>query len=202
VSDEPRLSVQEETEPLPRPGRSRSWLPLVLAVAILLLGIVIGGSAVILFGRSLVVGHPGPAVGIPPDAVSRIVRDLAVTDDQRRAAEDAIFRRLRRIEDVRDKSITDIEAEFDGMREDVAKLLDEQQAKRWRERFDEARQEGFRPPPPIGPPDMGPGHPGGHGPGGGPGGEPGGGPGHPDDGPPHEFEPGKGQPPPAPPTHE
>jgi len=163
----------------PRPPRANDWRQTGLALLVLLSGIVIGGSGAVIIGKQMLVNTVarGPD-DIPGEVVGRIAMDLRLSPDQMAQVHDIVSRRMRRVDEIRVTHLEDISRQFDLMRDEIADVLPADQARMWRQRFEEARRLGFSGPPQPGPwggpggpgPQAAPGRPGGpdfapHGPG-------------------------------------
>ncbi len=159
----------EPPRSLRRPGAPAAWLQIALAFGVLTSGIAIGACGVVVFGRDALLRRAlGAPEMIPGQVMDRIGADLRLTPEQAAEVQAAIAKRMARVDEIRSSSRDEIRSEFDGLREDVAALLDADRARLWRQRFEEARHAGYQPPPPPepgrwqAPPGAGP-RPGGEG---------------------------------------
>jgi len=140
------------TDSAPRPPRLQDWRQTGLALLVLLSGIVIGACGAVIIGKQMLVSSiaRGPD-DMPGEVVDRIAMDLRLSPDQIAQVHEIIGRRMRRVEEIRSSHFQDVAQEFDLMRDEVAQVLPPEQARMWRQRFDEARRLGFAAPPHRGP---------------------------------------------------
>lgn len=148
MEQSPPAAPVRPTAVLP-PRRRAGWLPTILALATLLSGVVIGACGIVVVGRGpllrYVMGSPDM---VPAEAMDRIGRDLQLTPAEREAVQAIVYRRMQRVEEIRTQGRADVREQLDGLRDDVASVLDAEKARRWQKRFEEARNAGYAPPPP------------------------------------------------------
>jgi hypothetical protein len=131
------------------PRRQAGWIPAALALATLLSGIAIGACGIVVLGRGPLLRYlMGSPDMVPVEAMDRIGRDLQLTPAERQAVQAIVYERMQKVEEIRTQGREDVSEQLDSLRDDVAKVLDAEKARRWRKRFEEARNAGFAPPPP------------------------------------------------------
>ncbi|MGQ9730751.1 MAG: hypothetical protein ACUVX8_05690 [Candidatus Zipacnadales bacterium] len=136
----------EASSALPPPRRSTYGSQLLLAVAILLAGVVIGAGVTILLGKHFGWRPPVRSRTEVGEALVRRTEGLNLRPDQRQQVREIIRRRLNRVYEIRDESRRAVQEELNAMHDEVAKVLDPEQARRWREQWERMRRLG--PPPP------------------------------------------------------
>ncbi len=111
--------------------------------------------------------HPRPhdgspmAADPPPEVLVRHLRDeLLLSDDQLEKLTTIYKTRFDALKKIRDQVAPQFKTEYDGLRDDVKKVLNPAQFDKWNQRFDRVRNR-MLPPPPHGPgsmegPDRGP----------------------------------------------
>lgn len=125
------------------------WRELLLPLAILVLGIVIGASGTIVFGRGLLLQRfLRPADAIPGDVIQRVGDELRITPEERSKLQGIFEEHMRKVETIRVEGRASVSKELDSLREEVADVLGDERAEQWRARFEEARRAGARPGPP------------------------------------------------------
>jgi hypothetical protein len=129
-------------QPKAKRPRWRSWL---CGGLILLSGMILG-SALCLVGMVKVVVF---AARHPEQTQEKIVRQLTrrldLSDGQAEAVKAALRPRLKAVVQIRHEALARAAVEVESMKEEVAVLLDEKQAHKWRERI--ARIQKRLPPP-------------------------------------------------------
>ena len=179
------------------------WLPLLLSLVILFVGIGIGSATTVLvmnsqFKRAIKEPDRGRMM-----LVKHMLGELRLPEEKRLEIEAVIEKHLDALDDIREEIAPRFKEVLELMEEEVAAMLTPEEAERWREEVDRLRQDGkrgLRHSPGGGP--HGPGS--GMGPGGGPGqgmGR-GGGRHYGQDGEPAEDTPGDPPPPPEQPEQE
>lgn len=130
--------------------RSRRLRSVVFGLLILLCGIFIGsGGTVIVVFRLLThaIHHPEE---IPTRVVNRLRFNLDLTDKQAAKIKIIITKRQKTIQAIRRETQPRLERELDGIRADVAAVLNPEQARSWKKRFDYFRKLWIPPLPPGG----------------------------------------------------
>lgn len=134
-------------EPVPslvRPRR-RWWRSLLVGIAILFCGMLIGSGLTmrVLWNRVTdIVQHPDQ---LPQRITQRVNRFLDLTPEQQTKVQDILAKRQLSIEALRRQVYPNIQSEMDGLRDDVAAILNPDQARRWKERFEQLRTRWWPP---------------------------------------------------------
>ncbi len=133
---------------LPVPRKRRPWRSLLLGLIILLCGILIGaGITVITLQKAVLyaIHHPEQ---VPNRLTERLRGKLHLSDDQAKKIRAILNERQHAFQALRRATRPKVERELDRLREEVAAVLDVNQARKWRQRFDRLRRQWMPPPPP------------------------------------------------------
>jgi len=133
---------------LPLPRKRRPWRSLLLGLIILFCGILIGaGITVILLQRVVfyAIHHPEE---VPNRLTERLRNKLSLTDEQTKKVKAILTERQKAFMALRRVMRPKMERELKCLREDVAAVLDKNQARKWSKRFDRLRPQWLPPPPP------------------------------------------------------
>jgi hypothetical protein len=133
---------------LPLPRKRRPWRSILLGLIILFCGILIGaGITVILLQRVVLyaIHHPEE---IPNRLTERLRNKLSLTDDQTKKVKAILTERQKAFTELRRAKRPKVERELKSLREEVAAVLDKDQARKWSKRFDRLRRQWLPPPPP------------------------------------------------------
>jgi Spy/CpxP family protein refolding chaperone len=149
MSDEAAVPGEEEPTVAPVPPPAARWQQTALGVLILLAGISIGAAGTVLIGKEVIrrrLEHPDRmSVGI----ARQMTRSLDLSPDQAKQVEAIVDQRMRTARGMRNDARRQVEQELSLMRDEVAEVLDKEQARRWRAQFERARR--ARPYPPVSP---------------------------------------------------
>lgn len=114
---------------------------LVLAMAILLCGMVIGAGGTVVLGRRAFLA---PTSGRPEQVSSAVARHMArrlnLTSQQQRQVRDIVREHTQRLTRIREQAREEAQKELDLLEEDVARVLTAEQARLWREEFARMRR--------------------------------------------------------------
>jgi hypothetical protein len=133
---------------LPIPPRRRPWRSLLLGLIILLCGILIGtGGTVIVLQKVVLyaIHHPEE---VPNRVAERMRNKLGLSDEQTKKVKAILAERQRAFLALRRAARPKVEQELERLREEVATILDKNQARKWRKRFDALTRQWMPPPPP------------------------------------------------------
>jgi hypothetical protein len=133
---------------LPIPRKRRPWRTLLLGLVILFCGILIGAGITVIALQKVVlyaIHHPEQ---VPNRLTERLRGKLGLSDDQAKKIKAILNERQNAFQVLRRSTRPKVEREFDRLREEVAAVLDENQARKWRKRFDAIRRQWMPPPPP------------------------------------------------------
>lgn len=133
---------------LPVPRKRRPWRSLLLGLGILLCGILIGAGITVIVLQKMVlyaVHHPEQ---VPTRLTERLRGKLGLSDDQAKKIRAILNERQKAFQALRRATRPKMEREIERLEEDVAAVLDENQARKWRKRFDRLRRQWMPPPPP------------------------------------------------------
>jgi len=134
---------------LPPRRKGRRWKTAGLGLLLLVCGAVMGSGITVLAARKLVVDAMRDPDRFPRFAAARAKRHLGLSDEQTSQVREILIRRFHAIRRIRAESRPRIEEQIARMNEEVAAVLDERQAARWRERVEAIRR---MLPPPVEPP--------------------------------------------------
>jgi hypothetical protein len=124
--------------PGPTP-KKRRWRVVLLGILILVCGIAIGAGGTAVIMRHMIlhaIQHPEKA---PQRIIDRVRGKLGISDDQAARIKAILSERQKAIQALRRQVQPQIENELNQAREDVAALLNPEQAEKWRRRFDKIR---------------------------------------------------------------
>jgi hypothetical protein len=132
---------------LPVPRKRRPWRSLLLGLVILFCGILIGAGITVIALQKVVlyaIHHPEQ---VPSRLTERLRGKLGLSDDQAKKIRGILKERQRAFQALRRATRPKVERELDRLREEVAAVLDANQARKWRSRFDRLRRHWMPPPP-------------------------------------------------------
>ncbi len=150
-------AVAESAAPAPPKSRSRVPVQILLGIAILLCGMLIGAGATVLVGRTVIVPGGRPPAQASGAIARQMSRRLNLTPQQQTEVRRILREHMERVNQIRNEGRQEAKAEFDAMRDEVAKVLTPQQAQMWRREFDRMRRLAPQPhggrwePPPVHP---------------------------------------------------
>jgi len=133
---------------LPLPRKRRPWRSFFLGMIILFCGMLIGaGITVILLQRVVLyaIHHPEE---IPNRLTERLRNKLSLTDEQTKKVKAILTERQKAFMELRRVTLPKVERELKCLREEVAAVLDKNQARKWSKRFDRLTPQWLPPPPP------------------------------------------------------
>lgn len=138
-------------EPIaPLPARPKRWRIVLLGIAILMLGALIGSGVTVIVIKKMVlhaISHPEKASA---RIANRIQRKLDLSAEQAAQVRSIIAERQKALQAIRREVQPRVEKELNGLRDDVAALLEPDKARRWRERFDRLKRSWVPAPLPAG----------------------------------------------------
>jgi len=112
----------------------------LLGLVILLCGMVIGSAATLVVARRAVVHAVLHPEEMPERAAERLGRRLDLSAKQQAQVETILRHRLLALAHIRERIRPHIDRELDELREEVAAVLDEEQARQWRDDFRRLRR--------------------------------------------------------------
>jgi hypothetical protein len=133
---------------LPVPRKRRPWRSLLLGLVILFCGILIGAGITVIALHKVVlyaIHHPEQ---VPSRITERLRGKLGLSDDQAKKIRAILNERQKAFQALRRATRPKMEREIERLKEDVAAVLDENQARKWRKRFDTLRRQWIPPPAP------------------------------------------------------
>jgi hypothetical protein len=122
------------------PRRRVPWGAILLGIAILGVGIIIGAGGMVIITRSMIQHAARHPEQIPEKAAQRLARRLDLSEQQKQQVQAIITDRLRKVNHVRQKMQPLIAAEVQKFHDDVAEVLTEEQAQEWDEIFERYRE--------------------------------------------------------------
>ena len=150
------MTDNETNEIAVEPATRRPWLrSLLLGIVILICGSVIGSvTTAILLQPSSEHGHRGDR--LPQNIAERMQKKYGLTDDQRQRLQVIFDEHIKKLSAIRTEIQPRMDAEQEALRQSVEPVLTPDQAKRWREEYENMRKQWHQresaPPPPPGPP--------------------------------------------------
>lgn len=139
MSQEPStIDTESQSAPPPAPRRW-PWRQVLLGVAILACGVAIGaGGATIITKKAtrerILQTWRNPR-GTQGMMARRIEKELHLSPEQAKQVQDIVSRRMGAVREIMEENRPQVYEQFDLMKEEVAEVLDENQAREWRERF-------------------------------------------------------------------
>lgn len=135
------MSSPNQTVPpadhVPPPPRRRGRWPFVgLALLILASGMVIGAVVSALVTRQAVLGAMRDPGRVSTRLVSRLTEDLGLTEEQAEAVRRIVEKRAANLRELRAEVAPRLREEVRLMEEEIAVVLDPEQAKLWKGRID------------------------------------------------------------------
>src|ERR1051326_2923658 len=121
------------------PPRRRRWVSWLLAIVIFFAGAAVGsGLAVVIVVRKVqyAIQHPEAARA---RLVSHLQRRLGLNAAQTSQVQQIMTRRQRALQEIRRDVQPRVEAQFDGMRDEIAATLDAGQREKWERMYSEAQ---------------------------------------------------------------
>jgi len=125
---------------VPRGTSRRWWKALLLGLAILLCGAVIGSALTLIVAHRIVVHAIDNPHEAPTRIANRMKRKLDLSEEQRAKVLEILTERQRAIHAIRSEAQPKVVHELNLAKEQVAAVLNEKQARSWRERFDSLRR--------------------------------------------------------------
>lgn len=119
--------------------KKRRWRAFFLGVVILVCGMVIGAGGTVVVMKHIIlhaIQHPEEA---PQRITDRVRGRLDLTEAQATKVKAILAERQKKIQALRRQVQPEVEKELEKAKEDVAAVLNPDQAKKWRERFDHLR---------------------------------------------------------------
>ena len=148
MSQQASSTDTEAQSAMPAVPRSSVWGRVLLGVSILVCGIAIGAGGAIVITRNMPRSKILEAVRhrerVPALMTKRMQKELHLSPEQAKQVEDIVTQRFRAIWEIREESRPRGDKQLNLMKEQVAEVLDEAQAREWRERFERL----LRPPGP------------------------------------------------------
>jgi len=135
MNGRPPAGEAQASPPPPRARRVSALKMVLLGVVILLCGMVIGSAATLFVARRAVVHAVLHPEEMPERAAERLGRRLDLSAEQQAQVEAILRQRLLALAYIRERFRPQIDRELDELREEVATVLDEEQARRWRDDF-------------------------------------------------------------------
>jgi hypothetical protein len=139
------MNDQYQTQ-TPRSGKPGKWKSVLLGLVILCSGIIIGAGLTGVFIHTIAqnaIRHPEI---IPEHAAERMRKKLSLTEDQTRTVKRIMIGHQKNIQEIRREFQPRIDAELDGVRDEVSAVLGPEKAAKWTPKFDELRKLWLPPP--------------------------------------------------------
>ncbi len=117
------------------PPKRKRWRAVLLGLIILICGFAMGSGVTVIVVRKMahIIHTPGEA---PKRITERMRRKLDLTDAQAAKVQAILTEREKALLGIFREIQPRLRKELERTREDVAAVLDSEQAKKWRERFD------------------------------------------------------------------
>jgi hypothetical protein len=141
--------MPSSTLELPIPRKRRPWRSLMLGLVILFCGILIGAGITVITLHKVVVYAIHHPEQVPNRITERLRNKLSLSDEQAKKVKAVLVERHKAFLALRRVTRPKVDRELERLREEVAAVLDENQARKWRKRFDTIRRQWMPPPPPA-----------------------------------------------------
>jgi len=128
----------------PLPKRRRWWRDVVLGILLFACGVVVGGAAVSRF-------HAHRMLSVSQNGIDRermyhrLQRALDLNEEQAAKVRAIVGKGLDDLRAVRLRMRPEVEAALEGVRDEVAAVLDDTQKQKWESRFDQIRERWLPP---------------------------------------------------------
>jgi hypothetical protein len=129
-----------------------TWRWILLGIVIFVCGVAVGAGGTVIIGRNAlrtrmfnVARNPERA---PHLIAGRIRRELRLSPEQTEQVETIVAQRLQAIRELREQNRPLIAEQLNRLKEEVGKVLNENQEREWRRRFEEISPLLFPPHPP------------------------------------------------------
>lgn len=133
----------ENTTPLPAPGKS--WLrPLLFGTALLISGAVIGSALTMIVLRSQAERAREDPAWLSQRAAARLIRDLDLAPEQGEQVREIFHAHHERVRAFRQKHGTAAREMFTALQIEIEQVLTPEQAEKWRQRIERARERMLR----------------------------------------------------------
>lgn len=133
----------ENTTPLPAPAKS--WLrPLLFGTALLISGAVIGSALTMIVLRSQAERAREDPAWLSQRAATRLIRDLDLTPEQGEQVREIFHAHHERVRAFRQKHGTAAREMFTALQIEIEQVLTPEQAEKWRQRIERARERMLR----------------------------------------------------------
>lgn len=140
--------MSEETAPRAGPDasglraapRPRRWLAVVLGLTIFVSGVVLGGVGALTLQRQFMIHQFHHPEKTPARLTGRIQKHLELTGEQAGEVEEIIRHAQTVLQQVQREFQPRIAAEFDRVQQEVAAVLDEEQARKWNDWYMKTRE--------------------------------------------------------------
>jgi hypothetical protein len=141
------LETETREKPVQHRIRRRRWLSIAMGSVILACGMVVGSVITVSYLWNRVLDHIQNPEQIPTRITERLERRLDLTEQQAQEINAILTERQEALLAIRAEVYPRIQAELESAREEVAAVLDEEQAAEWRKMFESLRQKLTMPAP-------------------------------------------------------
>ncbi|MBN1901344.1 hypothetical protein JW926_08485 [Candidatus Sumerlaeota bacterium] len=146
VKDKNEIAQSETLTPSLRLKRSPALRQIMLGIVIFLCGIIVGTGVTLLIARRIVIKALRNPEGMPQRITTRMKKNLSLSDVQAEKVQQIISRHLGELNRIRKETHPRVRENLGRLKEEVADVLDEEQERKWRERFE--KLESLFPPDP------------------------------------------------------
>jgi hypothetical protein len=132
-------TLRDVRSPIGLAPKKKRWRVVLLGIIILVCGVAIGAGGAVVVMRHMIlhaIEHPEEA---PQRITDRIRGKLGISDEKAARIKAILSERQKAIHALRRQVQPQIEQELNLAREEVAALLNPEQADKWRKRFDRLR---------------------------------------------------------------
>lgn len=142
-------NTETEGQPLaPAPQKGRRWKLVFFGIIILLCGVVIGAGSTAIFRHKMLVHGMQRHDRMHGRAATHMKKRLNLSDEQAKEVEKILDNRMGAVRMIWREAYTDSRGQITLMKEEMSKVLTEEQAQKLRRRF-RRYERAFPPPPPL-----------------------------------------------------
>jgi hypothetical protein len=120
--------------------KRRRWVTVLLSLVLLGSGFALGSGVTLLVGYKVIQHRLRHPEELPDRAVARLRKPLNLSNEQAREIKTILRKHLAELQQMRRRWQPEIEAQLDSIEQDVAGVLNPEQAEKWRAIARERRQ--------------------------------------------------------------
>ena len=123
--------MENSMNPRPKTRKKIHWKSVLLGLAILCCGMVIGVGITLHVGHSMILHTLNPGDRMASHITRKIDRKLDLTDEQKAEVEKIVTHRVSEFRNILDTMYPDIKKQITSMHQEVAGILTEKQRVKW-----------------------------------------------------------------------